>query len=65
MHIKFENGSAIQSITANDIKRGRRALMYIFDDKCKLKWYQKLWFKIYCFWIDIDIKIRPWKYWWW
>lgn len=63
MNIKFENGSEIQSITSNDIKRGRRAVLHMFDDH--MKWYQRLWFKICCLWVDVDSKIRPWKYWRW
>ena len=63
MNIKFENGSEIQSITSDDVKHGRRAVLYMFDDH--MKWYQRLLVKIYCLWIGIDRKIRFWKYWRW
>lgn len=63
MHIKFENGSEIHSIQSGDVKRGRRAVLKMYDDCFKMKWYQKLLLKFYCFWTDIDIKIRHWKYW--
>ena len=62
MNIKFENMSEIQSITSDDVKRGRRAVLYMLEDHMKMKWYQRLWFKIYCLWVDIDNNIKPWKY---
>lgn len=63
MHIKFENGSEIHSITAKGVKRGKRAVLRMYDDMCRLKWYQKILMRIYSWWIYvIDTKIRHWKY---
>lgn len=62
MNIKFENGSEIHSIQSDNVKCGKRAVLKLYDDCFKMKWYQKLWFKIYCVWIDIDSRARPWKY---
>lgn len=64
MNIKFENGSEIQSITSDNIKRGRQSLLLLYEDiYSRLKWYQRLRIRI-CSWFveHVDGKIRPWKY---
>ena len=47
MKIEFKNGSKIESFHTNNSIRGKRAELYNFN----LKWWQKIYLKIYYYWI--------------
>lgn len=54
MKIYFKNGSRIESIDSNSVVRGNRFKHYYFIDDFNLKWWQKIYLKVYyhCFyWI--------------
>ena len=51
MKIEFKNGSKIESFYTNNSKRGKRGNYYYCIDGFNLKWWQKIYLKIYYYWI--------------
>lgn len=49
MKIEFENGSVVESIETTNVYRGktRKEIENIILSSFKLKWYQKIYIKIY------------------
>ena len=56
MKIEFQNGSKIESIETTVPIRGRGYKHFYYIDETPLKWWQKIYLKIYYHWVSLMFK---------